>query len=110
MCMTVLTICYTLRKVRKNQMKIGDSIFWIYMPIILFLFCLFPKVAQNISKLIGIESTVNFIFLVIIFCLLIKMFLLSVKISILEHKFEEAISQYAIDRFKIENSGGKKDA
>jgi len=77
--------------------KIEDSIFWILFSVMLIVLCIVPQLADFMAKLLGIKSTVNFIFLFIIFLLLIKNFLLTIKMSQLGHKTEELIQKIAID-------------
>ena len=67
-----MTCYYTLRKIRKSQMQIEDSLFWILISIVLVIISIFPQIADFMSKLLGIGATVNFVFLAMIFILLIK--------------------------------------
>lgn len=57
----------------------------------------FPNIAGFFSKVIGINSQVNFLFLFFIFLLLIKEFSMSVKILRLEHSLNELAQKTAID-------------
>ena len=98
-----LTAGYILRKIRQAQMQIEDAIFLIFVPIILIVLSIVPSLAIVASKIIGIESPANFVFLSMIFILLIKVFTLSIKISQVEHKLETFIQEYAIDR-KMSNN------
>ena len=95
---TLFTCMYILGKVRKAQVRIQDCIFWIYLPFILLVLCCFPSLAQISAKILGIGSTVNFIFLAMIFLLLLQLFRLSLKVSILQSKVEELVEEYAIDK------------
>lgn len=96
-----LTAGYVLRKIRKAQMQIDDAIFLIFVPIILVVLSLVPDMAIIASKIIGIESPANFVFLSMIFILLIKIFTLSIKISHLQHKLDILVQEYAINKKKI---------
>lgn len=93
---SVLTTAYLIKKIRKAQMNIEDSIFWIVMPAILILISVFPNIAESASQLIGIHTPVNFVFLAIIFILIIKLFSLSIKLSQVENKLNTLIQEYAI--------------
>lgn len=90
------TCWYTLRKIRKSQIQIEDSLFWIIIPIVLFIISLFPNIADILSNILGIGATVNFIFLAMIFILLIKVFLLSIKLSQLEYRLKNLVQFIAI--------------
>lgn len=104
---TFLTSIYILNKVRKSSVKIQDCIFWIYFPIVLLIICCFPNIAVLASKMLGIGTAVNFVFLSIIFLLLLQVFLLSMKVSKLLSKVEELSEEYALD--KIENKLSKTE-
>jgi hypothetical protein len=73
-------------------MQIDDALFWIVVSIHLVFVSIFPGIASFFSKLVGIESPANAVFLVIIFLLLTKLFGLSVQVSQLNQKIR-ALSQ-----------------
>lgn len=91
-----LTSYYVMRKIRKFQLQIEDSLFWIIVSICLVFLSLFPSIAINMSSFIGIESPANFIFLVVIFILLIKVFMMSIKMSQNEHKIKVLTQEIAM--------------
>ena len=95
---SVLTAFFVLRKIRKAQMQISDSLFWIIFIGILVILSIFPQIANYACKWVGVMAPVNFVFLAIIFLLLIKCFLLSLKLSVLENKFQNFVQEYAIQR------------
>ena len=98
----VLTSYYTLRKIRKSQMQIEDSLFWILISIVLVIISIFPQIADYMAKFLGIGATVNFVFLAMIFILLIKVFMLSLKISQLEEKIKNLVQRIAIKEYEKE--------
>lgn len=104
----ILTCYYTLRKIRKSQMLIEDSIFWMGFSVLLVLISLFPNIAYAISNLLGIGAPVNFVFLAMIFILLFKVFSMSIKISQLEYKIQNLVQQIAIKTNEIEQKIGKE--
>lgn len=93
----VVTIIFVLRKIKKSQFKIGDTLYWIFFTIFLLMMCIFPKVIYWVSNLIGFESPSNFIFVAIIFLLLVKTFLLDARVSKNEDKLTKLTQKYAID-------------
>ena len=97
---SVLTIIYMLRKIKKSQMNIDDSIFWLVFSMGLFIFSIIPSIPIMLARLVGIESPVNFIFLAIIFILLIKMFLMTVRISVLDNKVKCLVQKISIEESK----------
>lgn len=79
--------------------KITDRVFyfWTLFAIMLVLFSIFPQIADWMSELVGVYSTTNFIFLLIIFILLVKCFQLTMDISKLDNKVKELVQKIAID-------------
>lgn len=93
----VVTAIFVLRKIRKSQFKIGDTLYWMFFCLFLLVMSIFPKVVFWISDLIGFEAPSNFIFVVIIFLLLVKIFSLDARVSRNEDKFTKLSQKYAID-------------
>lgn len=98
------TFWYIARKLKKSQVQIPDSIFWILSAALILFMSLFPDVVCRITYMIGIESPVNGIFLVIIFILLIKSFFLSIKISQLEYKIKRLVEEIGVRNSKSETN------
>ena len=108
MVMCFLTCYYTLHKIRKAQMQIEDSIFWILFSISLVLVSIFPNIAYFTSELLGIGSPVNFVFLIMIFILLFKLFSMSIKMSQLEYRIRNLVQQIAIKNYESEKNEKNK--
>lgn len=94
---SLFTFVYILKKVRKSQMKISDSLYWIFVSSLLLIVAIFPVIPIGMSKLMGIESPANFVYLCIIFLLVVHNFTMTVKVSKLETKLESLVQRYAID-------------
>lgn len=100
------TMIFVMRKIRKSQMKIEDSIWWIIMSIMILVLSIFPQIGIFAAGICGIESPVNLIYLVIIFLLLIIIFSLSIKVSKLNYKVLTLVEELAIrDQMKEEEHG-----
>ncbi|MBR3834630.1 MAG: DUF2304 domain-containing protein [Lachnospiraceae bacterium] len=95
---SVFTCVYIQRKIRKSKFKIEDSIFWICLSLVLVLVSVVPQIPSFFADLLGFESTVNFVFLLMIFLLLVKVFLLSRKVSETEDKLKQLVQEVAIGR------------
>ncbi|MCI9124650.1 MAG: DUF2304 domain-containing protein [Eubacterium sp.] len=98
----LLTCCYTLHKIRKAQMQIEDSMFWILMSGVLVCVSIFPGIAYAVSDLLGIGAPVNFVFLAMIFILLGKVFSMSVRMSQMEYRIRSLAQQIAIKNYELE--------
>lgn len=93
---SLATVTFILRGIRKSQVQINDSLFWIFFSLVLLVFSVFPKLAEIIAKALGIVSAVNFIFLFIIFLLLINQYQLTVRLSKLDTKFKNLVQTTAL--------------
>ena len=83
---SVLFAIYVIKKIRKSQMKIGDSIYWISLIVLIVTLSIFPNIIISLAKWIGIESPANLLYLLMIFIAIGKIFFLSVQNSQLEYK------------------------
>lgn len=93
---SLLSCAWILVNVRKAKVKIEDSVFWICFSLVLILFAVFPGIVIWCSGIMGIESPANFIFLVTIFILIIKVFRMSLRISQLESKLTKLAQDEAL--------------
>ncbi len=91
-------LLYMLKKIRQSKLKIEYTVFWILFSGVLVLMGIFPQIFYFISEVIGFQSPINMIYLVIIFVLIVKLFLTSMQISKLENKVDSLTQQIAIDR------------
>ena len=94
---SLITAIFVVRKIRKSQFKIGDTLYWLVFCLFLLLMSVFPKAVSWVSDLIGFEAASNFIFVAIIFLLLVKIFLLDARVSKNEDKLTKLSQRYAID-------------
>lgn len=97
---SVLNCMWIIRRIRKSQAKIEDSVFWVLFSGLLVCMSVFPQVIEWGAAITGVQSTVNFVFLVIIFVLIVKLFRLSIKLSQIESKVQTFAQTYAIDKLK----------
>ncbi|WP_242972270.1 DUF2304 domain-containing protein [Lachnoclostridium edouardi] len=95
-----------IHKIRQSKVQIEDSLFWVFMSAILMIFSLFPGIALWLSNLVGTYSTSNFIFLFVIFLLLVKVFSMTIRISLLEAKLRELVQRVALDQERSESKSG----
>lgn len=58
----------------------------------------FPQIMSAISEFLGFKSTVNMVYLIVIFVLIVKLFYNTIQISALENKVDSLAQQIAIDR------------
>lgn len=94
------TFWYIVRKIRKSQAQIVDMGFWIVFSIVLIIIALFPRIAFFMADVLQIETTVNFVFLAVIFLLLVQLFLLSIKVSKLGSRVKELVGEIALKNYE----------
>ena len=92
----IITVIWILKKIRKSKVKMEDAIFWLVFSGVLLVLAVFPQVSFWMSRVLGIESPANLVFL-LVFCLLIeKIFTLSIITSQLEEKVSILSAEIAI--------------
>lgn len=105
---SILASLLVLRKIRKTQMNVADSIFWIFFSLLLVFISIFNNVVVFFTDLFGIESPSNFVFLAIIFVIIIKLFMLSVQVSQLKTRLTSLVQSVAIKEKQLEEKLGEK--
>lgn len=93
---SIATGGWILYKIRRFQVKMQDAIFWVVFAVILFVLGVFPGACYWLTEKLGIISPANFVFLVVIFLLLEKVFTLSIIVSQLEEKISVLSSEIAL--------------
>ena len=94
---SLFTAIFIIRKIRQSKVQINYAIFWILFSACLLIFSIFPELSISLASLLGIYSSTNFIFLVILFAVIIKLFFNTIEISNLEYKIKELSQKIAID-------------
>ena len=97
-----ITAGYILRRVRHAKGQIEDTIFWLMFSAALLILAIFPGIAYWAANLLGFMSTINFVYVVIIFLLLAKQFFMSIKLSQLDSKVRILTEQVALNEEKAE--------
>lgn len=64
---SIATCFYISRKLKRAQVDTHDTGFWLLFSFILILISIFPQIADWLAAQLGIYSTVNMVFLIIIF-------------------------------------------
>lgn len=101
---SVIVTLYALRKIRKAQLNIDDAFYWIVVSVILLVMSIFPGVPTYLSTLIGIESPANLVFLVMIFLAFVKLFDLSIELSIQKYRLNKLIQKIALNDHQSKES------
>lgn len=83
-------------RVRHRKILMQDAIYWVVLSFLLILAAIFPGVIIALANALGFMSPSNFVFLVIVALLLVKIFSNSAEISMLRHKLEELTQESAL--------------
>ena len=106
---SVFTMAFMMRKIRQSKIQIEAAMFWVFMSAVLVIFAVCPPVADVCARLLGIYSTPNFLFLLMIFLLMVKVFTLTLQVSQLESKQKELVQQMALEQFEREQKNEKSE-
>lgn len=114
---TVLRIClilgalvtagYVLRRVRQARVQIEDTIYWLALSAVLLLVALFPGIAYWVSGLLGFVSPINCVYLIVIFLLLARQFMLSIRVSQLDSRLRVLTERVALNQQRQEQAEQK---
>ena len=85
-----------INSVRKSKIRISDSVYWVVSAGILVLFALIPQLAYFFSGLFGFMSPANFVLMLVIVLMLIRIFHQSCAISKLTYKVEQLSTELAL--------------
>ncbi len=100
--MSVITFFFIIKQIRKNKIEIGESLFWIVMSIVLIVVSVFPQIPEFFAKLLGIQSPSNFVFLVAIFFIMMKLFTQSVEVAKQKQKLKSLIENVALKEKELD--------
>ena len=95
---SLMTALYVLQRVRKSRMRTEDSVFWLFFSLILVIMGLLPDMMTGLAGLIGVMSAANLVFLIVIFLLIIKLFLMDQRISALQRQATDTAQTLAIHK------------
>lgn len=99
---------YIIRRVRRNRMQMTDAIFWILIGALFVVLAVFPEIAFVLAGALGFSSPSNFVFLVVVGVLLIKVFSNSTEISLLRHKVDVLTQEIALHHDESARDGGTR--
>lgn len=95
-----------VKKIKKSQLKIENSIIWMLGSILLIFMSIFSNVVEWLSNLLGFIAPVNFVFFTIIVFLLVELFIDGTRISQLNEKIKD-LNHYIAIKEKEQNEEDK---
>lgn len=99
---SLFSFIYIARKLKKCEVQIPETVFWIILSVVFIIFSAFPQVADWGAALLGVATPVNFIFLIVIALLLLRVFMLTIRVSKLEYKLNNLVQELAVRKNKEE--------
>lgn len=92
----VVVFYFVIRKLKKAQMQVLDSLFWLLFSISFVLLGIFPEIAVRIADLLGFMSASNFVFLYVIAVLVVRDFTSSVRLARQEERLNMLVQSIAL--------------
>ena len=106
----VSTFLYVFNGVKKARFKARETFFWLLLCFLFVMFAAFPGIADWCAGLLGFYAPVNLVYLLVIFLLLIKVFVMDRRAAKTEYQLTELIKKLAIDRLNEEEQQEGKEA
>lgn len=94
----LLVFAFVLRKLRRAQMQVLDSLFWLLFSVSFVILGIFPQVAIWLSSLFGFISASNFVFLYVIAVLVVRDFCNSLRLSRQEERLNSLVQAVALSK------------
>lgn len=104
---SILFVGFVFSKINKKKLQMSDSLLWLLVSFLLIVVAFFPQICVFVSKLIGIETPSNFVYLICVGSLFVLLFRLTTQNSRLEKQTRRLIQTVSIDRYINEKRGTK---
>lgn len=104
----LFTYFFLHHSIKKERMRIEESIFWLILSLLLLVFSIFPGIPDILARLLGIYSTANFLFLFVIFILLLRLFYVNAALGKLEERVKTLVQNEAL-RDRREREQDRRD-
>ena len=99
----VAMFMFVIKSIRKSRIQMKDALVWMIIAVLIAIFGILPSIPVWIAWAIGIESAANMVFLIFIAILLICIFSLALRVSMLEDKITTLTGEVAIRTQKDDN-------
>ena len=91
-------LLFVVRKLKKSQMQVLDSLFWLLFSLSFVILGIFPEIAIACSALVGFVSPSNLVFLYVIAVLVVRDFCNSLRLAKLEERLNSLVQAFALDK------------
>ena len=93
---SVLVFLAIMHFIRKSRLTTQMAVIWILWALGLVIISIFPQIIYSLVKLLGITTTMNGLFIIMIFIVYCLVVCLYLKVSILETKLNALVQEQAI--------------
>lgn len=97
---SLISFLLCIKKIKKSQMVVADSIIWVIGSFLLILMSIFSNAVEWLSIKLGFMAPVNFVFFVIIGFLLVQNFMTNLKVAKLNEKIKDLDHYIALQEYK----------
>lgn len=98
---TVFCFYFLIKSVRRGKLRTDYALGWILASLCLIIIGCFPVIVYFVSSILGIISPANAVFMFIIFLLILLVYILFNKVSMLEEKQKDIIQELALLEYKM---------
>lgn len=93
-----VVLLFVVRKLKKSQMQVLDSLFWLLFSLSFVILGIFPEIAVACSEPFGFVSPSNLVFLYVIAVLVVRDFCNSLRLAKLEERLNSLVQAFALDK------------
>lgn len=104
----VILLVFIVRRIKKSEMQIDDSVFWFFFAVSFVLLAVFPQIAYFFAEALGFDSAANFIFVYVVGVLIVREFSLTTKVASLRRKQKELVQQLALMKTEQDDAQNEK--
>ena len=91
-----VVLAVIVRRLKKSQIQVMDSIFWLLFSFSFVILAVFPQVASFFARLLGFQAASNFVFLYVIAILVLRDFSMTMKYAKLRDKLDQLVQEIAL--------------
>ena len=93
-----IVLLFVVRKLKKSQIQVLDSLFWLLFSLSFVILGIFPEIASDCAALFGFVSPSNLVFLYVIAVLVVRDFCNSLRLARLEERLNSLVQAVALDK------------
>jgi hypothetical protein len=104
LAVAIIFTIFVIRLINKNKISLKRTAGLIVLAIVMFLFSIFPGIAELLTEVFGFETTSNFLYFCAILYLLVNSIFQGILLSNCENKIKNLIQEVSI----IKSSEGRE--